>query len=224
MILRTLQRRQALLGAVLLAALAPAASGGELYRYRNQEGNVVVDYQVPAEYVGRGYEVLNEDGMVVRVVPRELTEEEKKAADAQRKLEEEARAEQERLRQWDESLLLRYSTVADIEAARERALSNLRIRLSILKGNRRSLKQKVENYQAEAANLERAGREVDVARLRAIEDLQAEITTTERAIADRQREIEELSDDFQADIERFEQLLEVVELRRTLISKQNQQK
>lgn len=219
MIAGTLQRRQGPLGAVLLLVLAPTVLAGELYRYRNADGTVVVDYQVPAEYVGRGYEVLNEEGMVIRVVPRELTEQEKQAADAQRKLEEEARAEQERLRQWDETLLLRYSTVADIEAARERALSNLRIRLSILKGNRRSLKQKVENFQAEAANLERAGLEVDMARLRAIENLQAEIEATERAIADRGREIEELSGEFQADIERFEQLLEVVELRRTMLSK-----
>jgi len=204
---------------VLLLLFALPAGADELYRYRNDQGNVVVDYQVPAEYVTGGYEVLNEEGMVIRVVPREPTEEEKKAADARRKLEEQANAERERLRKWDESLMLRYSTVADIEAARERALANLRIRLSILKGNRRSLKQKIENYQAEAADLERAGREVDMGRLRAIEKLQSEIASTERAIADRQREIEEIAADYQADIERFEQLLEVVELRRNQLSK-----
>ncbi len=206
-------------GVLLACALLPAPAlgkGGELYRYHNDQGNVVVDYQVPAEYVGKGYEVLNDEGMVIRVVPRELTEEEKKAADAQKKLEDAARAEQERLRQWDESLMMRYSTVADIEAARERAQQDLRIRLSILKGNRRSLKQKVENYQAQAADIERAGMEVDVERLRAIEDLQNEIGATDRAIADRQREIEDVAATYQLDIDRFEQLLEVVELRRTL--------
>ena len=204
---------------VCLVLYLPAATADDLYRYRNKEGNVVVDYRVPSEYVGSGYEVLNDEGMVIRVVPRELTEEEKKAADALRKQEEAARAEQERLRQWDESLLMRYSTVVDIEAARERALSDLRIRVSILKGNRRSLKQKVENYQAQAADMERAGMEVDVARLRSIETLQEEIGSTDRAIADRQREIEEVAAAYQADIERFEQLQEVVELRRTLYNR-----
>ncbi len=85
-----------------------------------------------------------------------------------------AEAEQERLRQWDESLLLRYSTIEDIEAARSRALSSLLINVSILKSNTRSLKQQVENYQAQAANIERRGGEVDVQRLGAIEDLQGE--------------------------------------------------
>jgi len=215
--LETARSRAALL--VCVAMFASAADARDLYRYRNDEGNVVVDYHVPARYVGRGYEVLNDEGMVIRVVPRELTEEEKKAADAQEKLDQAARAEQERLRKWDETLLQRYSTVQDIEAARERALQDLRIRLSILKSNRRSLKQKVENYQAQAADIERAGREVDLARLRSIEDLQAEIGATERAIADRRREIEEVSADYQDDIDRFEQLLDVVELRRTLHSR-----
>lgn len=209
---------------LLLGALAMTSTARELYRYRNVEGNVVVDYQVPVNYVGSGYEVLNEEGIVIKVVPRSLTEEEREERDAQERQAEAARAEQERLKQWDESLMLRYSTVADIEAARDRALRDLQIRLSILKGNRRSLKQKVENYQAQAADLERRGMEVDMARLRTIEDLQTEIGTTEKAIADRERDIKELAGTFQKDIERFEMLLEVVELRRQLGQERDKEK
>jgi len=208
--------------AVLLLNVAPAVQSRDLYRYYNDEGNMVVDYQVPAKYVGGGYEVLNDVGVVIKVVPRELTEEEKQAADAQQTLEQQALAEQERLRKWDESLLLRYSAIADIEDARERALSELRIRVSILKSNKRSLKHQVENYQAQAADLERSGQQVDVARLRVIEDLQGEINITDRAIADRQLEIEQVSAAYQLDIERFGMLLEVVELRRTLLAQERE--
>jgi hypothetical protein len=136
--------------------------------------------------------------------------------DAENKREEEARAEQERLRLWDESLMLRYSTVDDIEDARRRALGELQIRMSILKGNRRALKQKVENYQTQAANMERSGMAVDVERLRAIEILQSEIESTERDIIDREQEIDELETAYDADIERFEMLRDVVKLRQTL--------
>ena len=208
--------------AALLLNVAPAVQSRDLYRYYNDEGNMVVDYQVPAKYVGGGYEVLNDVGVVIKVVPRELTEEEKQAADAQQTLEQQALAEQERLRKWDESLLLRYSAIADIEDARERALSELRIRVSILKSNKRSLKHQVENYQAQAADLERSGQQVDVARLRVIEDLQGEINITDRAIADRQLEIEQVSAAYQMDIERFGMLLEVVELRRTLVAQERE--
>ncbi len=201
---------------MVIVSSAEAGKSGKMYRYRNHEGNIVVDYQVPVNLVANGYEVLNDEGIVIKVVPRELTAEERKAKDAQEKLEQAADAEQQRLREWDESLLLRYSTVADIEAARERALGSLRIRLSILKGNRRSLKQKVENFQAEAADMERIGISVDLERLRAIETLQQEIGSTERAISDRQQEIEKLENNFQADIERFQMLQEVVEMRRRM--------
>jgi hypothetical protein len=199
-----------------LATMVEAQEGKPLYRYRNAEGNVVVDYQVPADLVGVGYEVLNDKGMVIKVVPRALTAEELKAKDAEDKRQQQARAEQERLQKWDESLMLRYSTVADIEDAQRRALSDLQIRISILKGNRHSIKQTVENYQAQAADAERAGRSVDVERLSTIESLQNEIAATERDILDRQREIEVLDASYEADIERFKMLQDVVELRQTL--------
>ena len=203
----------------LLLCLTSLVEAKPLYRYRNAEGNVVVDYQVPSESIGGGYEVLNSDGMVIKVVPRALTPEERHLEDAENKREQASREEKERLREWDESLMLRYSTVDDIEDARRRALGELQIRMSILKGNRRSLKQKVEAYQTQAANMERSGMAVDVERLKAIEVLQSEIVSTERDIKDRQREIEELEAAFDADIERFDQLRDVVELRQTLRTK-----
>lgn len=212
--------RQGIFVPVLLLVLVPAVQARDLYRYTNEEGNVVVGYQIPPRYVAGGYEVLNDEGVVIRVVPPALSEEERLEADVRQRQEEEARAEEERLRKWDESLLLRYSTVSDIEAARERALRDLRIRVSILKSNKRSLKQKVENYQAQAADLERSGQPVDVARLQKIEDLQAEIESTDRSIRDREREIQEVADAYQLDIERFGQLLDVVELRRSMHSRE----
>ena len=204
--------------AALLSGLSQVALSRDLYRYYDGEGKMVIDYRVPAEYAGAGYEVLNDKGVVIKVVPRELTEEEKQQRNALEIQQAEAEAEQERLRKWDESLLLRYSTIADIEDMRERSLRDLRIRVSILKSNRRSLKQQVENYQSQAADLERRGQEVDVDRLQAIEELQREIAATDRAIAERQREIQEVSAGYQADIERFAQLLEVVELRRSMLA------
>jgi hypothetical protein len=211
---------QILLCAAILLTLPLPANSGSLYRYTNDEGNMVVDDRVPTEYASRGYEVLNEEGIVMEVVPRELTEEVLEQQDVQIKIAAAAAAEQERLRKWDESLLLRYSTIEDIEAARERSLRDLRIRVSILKSNTRSIKQQVESYQAVAADIERSGGTVDLARLETIEELQSEIAITERSIIDRQAEVGRVQEGFQLDIDRFELLLEVVALRRTLLETQ----
>ncbi|MEH6589403.1 MAG: hypothetical protein V7746_04045 [Halioglobus sp.] len=203
--------------ALLLPALYSYGESSEMYRYIDDQGKVVIGFQVPVEDVKKGYEVLNEDGIVIEVVPRELTEEERKDRDAQARLAAEAVAEIERLQAWDESLLLKYSTVEDIEASRKRSLSSLLINVSILKSNTRSLKQQVENYQAQAADIERRGGTVDVERLVAIEDLQSEIEATERSIAERSKEMETVKAEYQLDIERFEQLLDIVELRRSMM-------
>ena len=93
--------------------------------------------------------------------------------------------------------------------------------MSILNNNRRGTKRQIEIYQAQAADTERAGGEVDVERLRVIEELQNEIKTIERDIAKRKVEIEALTASYEADISRFEMLQEAVELRRTLSIRQS---
>ena len=205
----------------VVIAFPAFAIAREMYRYVNEEGNSVVAYQVPPEQVAQGYEVLNEKGVLIDVVPPTPDKEARANMDEQQRRASAAEAERERLQEWDESLLLRYSTIEDIEAARDRALRDLRIRVSILKGKQRSLKQQVENYQAEAADQERRGASVSDAQLRAIEDLQSEIAATERNIADRQREIAAVEADYQRDIDRFASLLDLVEMRRTLANGQD---
>jgi len=201
---------------VLAMTLATWADARNLYRYRDDNGVLVVDFHVPAEYVDNGYEVLNDAGVVVDVVPRALTNNERQDATLQRRLQQEAADERIRLQQWDESLLLRYSSVEDIESARDRSLRDLKIRVSILKSNRRSLRQKVENTQARVAEAERAGRQPTAQDLEIIDQLKDEIASTERQIADRQSQIDEVSDGYQRDINRFELLQGVVELRQSL--------
>ena len=201
-------------GAAWMAPLAVAQA--QMYRYINSEGNPVIAYQVPPEYVANGYEVLSPSGVVIDVVPRQLSETQQRTLDKRQLTQREAAAEAERLRDWDESLLLRYSTVADIEAARERALRDLRIRVSVLKSNQRSLKQQIEKNQALIADQERLGNDISPMYFKAINDLRSELVSTERAIEDRYAEIAAQNASYDADVERFTRLLDLVELRRSL--------
>ena len=63
---------------VMLALLSSYAFSDNLYRYKNGVGGTVVDWHVPA---GRGYEVLNSQGHVIEVVPRQLSEGELQSKD-----------------------------------------------------------------------------------------------------------------------------------------------
>ena len=192
-----------------------------LYRYVNDEGVTVINYSIPPEYVHKGYEILNRDGSVHKVVPRALTQEELANQDGEAYQAKVRAEEEERLRKWDESLLLRYSSIEDIEAARDRAVSELRIRISILRSNVRSLKSQAESNQERAADLERRGQKVPVDLIAAIDGLRSEIAETARAIREREKEIEVVKEGFQRDIERFALLLDKVEMRREASRKRN---
>ncbi len=201
-------------GLVLAFGASVVLSADYLYRYVNDEGVTVINYSIPPEYVHKGYEILNSDGTVHRVVPRSLTEEELADQSGEAYQAKVAAEEAERLRKWDESLLLRYSSIEDIEAARDRDLDALRIRISILRSNVRSLKSQVESNQQRAADIERRGEQVPVEVVAVIDGLRGEITETERSIEERTREMDVVRQGYQRDIDRFALLLDKVELRR----------
>ncbi len=145
---------------------AQAAPGGavELYRYVNDKGVVVLDRQgVPPQYIGKGYQVLNDQGRVIRTVPPAPTAEElrqRKAAQAQASS--------------DAQLLRLYSSLEDVDRARERRLAELDGLSSVARGNLQSLKLQQANLQGQAANQERAGRPVAQALVDQLDDLKQE--------------------------------------------------
>ena len=206
------------LSLLLLLALSTGQAASRaaeyLYRYIDDQGMTVINYSIPPQFVHKGYEILNRDGSVHKVVPRSLTDEEMADRSSKAYQDRVAADESERLRKWDESLLLRYSSIEDIEAARTRSLSELRIRINILRSNVRSLKNQVESNQSRAADIERSGGSVPVELVAAIGGLQSEIAETDRSIQERLREIEVVGQGFQRDIDRFALLLDKVELRK----------
>ena len=207
-------KRLVIVGA--FALLSAQAFSDNLYRYKNDVGGTVVDWHVPAKYAGRGYEVLNPQGEVVEVVPRQLSSEELHNKDLVERLQQNAEVERARLAEWDKFLLVRYSSVDDIDAAHERALRELKIRLSILASNQRVSRSRLESLLARVADTERRGDAPLKQDVEAISALRSEIASTGRAIEEREAQVLEVTQDYRKDRERFEQLQDVVLLRRSL--------
>lgn len=195
---------------------AVGAVADNLYRYKNDAGGTVVDWHVPAKFAGRGYEVLNTQGEVVEVVPRQLSSDELDNKDLVERLKLDAELERARLAEWDKFLLLRYSTVDDIEAAKARALRELTIRLSILSSNQRVARSRLEASLARVADTERRGEQPVRQDLDTIEALRSEIASLGRAIEEREAQVDDVIREYSADRDRFAQLQDVVLLRRSL--------
>jgi len=205
-----------LIGCGLWFAVVPLVGAANLYRYNNDRGVTVVDWRIPAEYAAKGYEVLSEQGVVIEVVPPALTSAQRADRDVLQRQLEAAEVERRRLQAWDESLLLRYSDTVDIEEARDRALRELQIRISILRSNMRALRQRVESLQSRVAAAERRNETPNQYDLDSIQALKAEIVSIERSIEDRAQQVASVTENYQADIDRFKQLQDVVDLRRRM--------
>ena len=203
----------AFFASTLLMLSVGNVAAGQLYRYVNDKGVQVIDDAIPPEFVSRGYEIIQEDGTLLRRVPRQLTEEElslRNTDESRRRLQEE---EEERMRAWDESLMLRYSGIEDIEASEQRAMRDLQIRISIQKSNLISLKAQVEREQQQAADLERRGVDVPEDLSTTIDTLRREVEDTEQSIEVRREEIKQVKASYQRDKDRFATLLHRVEMR-----------
>ena len=191
--------------AALLSVLGgpPAAFADELfYKYDNDEGIMVIDDHVPPQFAHRGYTVLNRAGRVVEVVPRTLTAEERKANPGA--VQAMLRAEEaERQRRYDEALLARYSSVADIEDLQRRKVNEVQVRINLQKGSVAGLKQQLESEHAKAAELELAEAPVPAELQKKMEELRALIAEEEGRIARLEQDRSTTQARYQFDIERF---------------------
>jgi chromosome segregation ATPase len=208
-----------LIASALLCA-SSSLNAREIYRYKDASGVSVINDRLPPEVAALGYEVLSDTGVLLRVVPPKKTPEQLEALDAQESEAERAQRQAEQQRKADELLLIRYSSIDDIKAARERSLQALQIRANILRSNLRSMAQQLGNYQAEAAAIERLGQALDQERIEAIQNLRARIETSQLALSDREQEVEDVTQAYQADIDRFQHLMDQVLMRRSLSSPQ----
>jgi hypothetical protein len=191
-------------------------TAAELYRYQNEAGVTVVDWAIPAAYVGSGYEVLNDSGQIVRVVPPAKTDTElERDAVAARAQEAEAAAQAAQLER-DTFLLRRYSTIEDIEAARDRSLRELDIRIAILSGQRDTLSQQLSRHQSALDTAKQSDAASPQYEEETVAALRAEIQSLEEASEGRQQQAAALAEAYSRDIARFAELEEIVALRRQM--------
>ncbi|WP_191490174.1 DUF4124 domain-containing protein [Pseudomonas sp. FEN] len=177
------------------AAQAEDASGVLLYRYVDSKGVTVLDRQVPPEYVGKGYQVLNSRGRVVRTVAPAPTAEELAHLRAQ-KAEAEANA----------LLLQRYSSVIEVDKAQARKFAELDTMIASVQTNLQALLAQQAGLQGQAAEQERAGHEVApqlLGQLTALRDEQARMRAD---IAKYQAARVQAQQEFAVDRARVEQL------------------
>jgi hypothetical protein len=171
-------------------------TGKVMYRYKNAQGVIVMDSQIPPEYVTKGYDIMSRTGKVLKVVPPAPV-----GAAAEKALQERLRNEE--LARTDVHLRRSYSNVADIDAAKARNLQSLRGNIDILEANLSGVRTRMQAAQSRAASIERSGRAVPDDFLNSIRGLEQEEKDIQAQIKQRQVELQGVSDKFDSDRKRF---------------------
>lgn len=188
---------------VLIGAMAEAAQR-TIQRWVDENGVVHYGDAPPPEAVKSGRTVLNEQGVAVREIPRQMTPDE--AAEAQKKRDEEARR-----RAQDSFLLTTYTRAADIERVRDDRLALIDAQIELARSSLAASEQRLESLRKRMSNFRPYSNSTNARRLPdalAGEVVQAlgERRSVQATLARHQTRREETSAEFDADIVRYREL------------------
>ncbi|MCL7945651.1 DUF4124 domain-containing protein [Marinobacter sp. ATCH36] len=173
-----------------------------MYRYTDENGQVVISNTIPREASRRGYDILSKNGRVIETIDPEPTEEEIAAREA----EEQRKAEEARQRGLDKKLLERFSHPDEAVRAMHRKIRELQGLNQLKRGNISVIDSQLDSEQSRAADLERSGRDIPESTLEKIRRLEAQIRDIEREINSQNADIKALREEFEKDIERLEEI------------------
>jgi len=188
----------------LYPALLSADEGGEgadaisgaLYRYRNAQGNQVIDFSIPPEFVDKGYDILSANGRLIKQVPArtdaELTPEQIAAREEQEKL--------------DAFILRTYSSLEDVARARTRRLQLVEREINVLKSNIMDFTRREEEVKERAAAYQASGQTPPESLTRILTELDEQRYHAQQQLLERQTQYREVMDRYDRHAKRLKEL------------------
>lgn len=171
-----------------------------MYRYTDENGQLVISNTVPQEASLRGYEILNSQGRVIDRVAPAPTEEELRRREEEKRRQEQAEIQ----RKEDQALLRRFRHPDDAVRALHRKIRELEGLNQLKQGNISVIESQLDSEHSRAADLERSGREIPEVTLQKIDRLESQIRDIEKEIESQQAEIQQVREQYLHDIKRLE--------------------
>ncbi len=191
---------------VLLAGFAfmHCAQGAQLYRYKDDQGKTVLNSTIPPQYVGKGYDILNERGRLIERVPPALTPEQIAAREAEKERQkqlEAARLEQQRI---DNELRQLYSHPDDAVRVLKRRIQDIEGVIQVKLSQIESTESEIIKQEGKAANIQRSGRTIPESIIASIKAFKNDIENAQADIAELRDERSKVFEEFDTKIKRLE--------------------
>lgn len=188
----------------LLLLIALPSLGGQLYRYKDDQGNYVLDHTIPPQFVPKGYEILNSKGRVIKTIAPALTPEQIIARDAALEQERLRQIEKEKQDAIDAELKQLYSHPDDAIRVLNRQLSDIEGLIELKKGQISATRAKILQEESKAAKRQRKGLRVDESILEKISKFKSDITNNNQDIEELLQERKRVDKEFSEIVERLE--------------------
>lgn len=176
------------------------------YRWKDAAGVVHFGDTIPASALAGGYDIVNNDGRVVRHVSRELTPAERQAAAvaAAREAAAKRAAQQQNLE--DSQMLAAYPTDKDLEQSQQAQLQQIQTDIVTLQTNLRSQEDSLTELLSHAADLEHSGKPVPPLVNRRIADQRETVNGERNTLAQRRMDLARARTKFEAQLQRYRAL------------------
>jgi hypothetical protein len=201
-----------LLAAALLAAgaVTPVRATDNTptvhYRWKDTAGVVHFSDTIPASALAGGYDVVNNDGRVVRHVARSLTPAERQAAAVAAAREAAARRAAQQQSLEDTQLLAAYPTDKDLEQAQQAQLQQMQTDIATLQTNLHSQEDSLADLLAHAADLEHSGKPIPADVSKRIAEQRQSVNGERNALAQRHADLASAQARFTAQLQRYHAL------------------
>ena len=177
----------ALVIAAVATTTAVAASGAAHYRWRDAHGVLHFSDSLPPDAVKYGYELINDQGIVVRTVERALTPQERKQREAAAAVQAAAARQARDRARADRQMLAAYPQESDLQQEQQEQLGAIDQTIRTTELNLKSQERTLADLLQRAAEIEHTQKTVpkfisdDIARQRGVVNTQREALAQARA-------------------------------------------
>jgi len=203
----------ALISALLFGVLSSQAQAAKFYRWVDKDGATHYGSEVPREYLQQQHRQMNEQGITTHVNERTKTPEEAAQEAAERRRRAKMRAAElaviEKQKQIDKILLETYSSLDDMELARDGKVAAIEAVIRITKSNISGVQSELGRMTARAADLERSGQTVPPKLRRQIDEAQSQVQENLSFINEQRVEQGHVREEFAREMKRYARLKSV---------------
>jgi len=140
-------------GACLLVVLAGSVHAANLFRYKDENGQLVLSHTIPSDRVKYGYDIVDSYGTLVQSIAPQLSEREYQAKLAREKRTKQCKKMRERVRKL-------YQFESDIDYAEEKGLESIDQAIANIRANLSVATTQRQEFEAQAAQMDIAGKRI----------------------------------------------------------------